>query len=164
MVQAKPRFLRLLLVGYALVLSVEGGTNVWINFIGKGRTWDLYPLAQAFWVACSVVVVIVLARTSASSVEPRLSVSNKRSTRPSARASLFVRPEQVRCLHHHHARLRYCPDSTLIRITSPISMNGGTRVFSPVSRVASFCWLVAVAPLMPGGVSVTFRSTVFGNS
>jgi hypothetical protein len=63
MLPAKPRFLlRLLLVGYALVLSVEGGANVWINFIGKGRTWDLYPLAEAFWVACSVVVVIVLAR------------------------------------------------------------------------------------------------------
>jgi hypothetical protein len=63
MLQAKPRFLlRLLLVAYALVLSVEGGANVWINFIGKGRTWDLYPLAEAFWVACSVVVVIVLAR------------------------------------------------------------------------------------------------------
>jgi hypothetical protein len=59
MLQAKPRFL---LVAYALVLSVEGGANVWINFIGKGRTWDLYPLAEAFWVACSVVVVIVLAR------------------------------------------------------------------------------------------------------
>ena len=53
---------RFLLVAYALVLSVEAGANVWINFIGKGRTWDLYPLAQAFWVACSVVVVIVLAR------------------------------------------------------------------------------------------------------
>jgi len=61
--QAKPRLLlRLLPVGYALVLSVEGGANVWINFIGKGRTWDLYPLAEAFWVACGVVVVIVLAR------------------------------------------------------------------------------------------------------
>ena len=53
---------RFLLVAYALVLGVEAGGNVWINFIGKGRTWDLYPLAQAFWVACSVVVVIVLAR------------------------------------------------------------------------------------------------------
>jgi hypothetical protein len=63
MLPAKPRFLlRLLLVGYALVLSVEGGANVWINFIGKGRKWDLYPLAEALWVACSVVVVIVLAR------------------------------------------------------------------------------------------------------
>ena len=60
---ATPRFLlRLLLAGYALVLAAEGGANVWINFIGKGRTWDLYPLAQSFWVACSVVVVIVLAR------------------------------------------------------------------------------------------------------
>jgi hypothetical protein len=47
---------------YALVLSVEAAGNIWINFIGKGRTWDLYPFAQAFWVACSVVVVIVLAR------------------------------------------------------------------------------------------------------
>jgi hypothetical protein len=63
MLPAKPRFLlRLLLVAYALVLSVEAAANVWINFIGKGRTWDLYPLAEGFWVACSVVVVIVLAR------------------------------------------------------------------------------------------------------
>jgi disulfide bond formation protein DsbB len=59
MLQARPR---LLLVAYALVLGVEAGGNVWINFIGKGRTWDLYPLAQAFWVACSVVAVIVVAR------------------------------------------------------------------------------------------------------
>ena len=59
----KPRFLlQLLPVGYALVLGVEGGANVWINYVGKGRTWDLYPLAQAFWVACSVVAVVVLAR------------------------------------------------------------------------------------------------------
>ena len=58
-----PRFLpRSLLVGYALVLSAEGAANVWINFVGKGRTWDVYPLAQAFWVACSVVVVMLLAR------------------------------------------------------------------------------------------------------
>src|SRR5688500_19641537 len=59
MLQARPR---LLLVAYALVLSVEGGANVWINFIGKGRTWDLYPLAQAFWVACSGVAGIAVAR------------------------------------------------------------------------------------------------------
>ena len=58
MLQARPR---LLLVAYALVLGVEAGGNVWINFIGKGRAWDLYPLAQGFWVACSVVAVIVLA-------------------------------------------------------------------------------------------------------
>ena len=38
------------------------GANIWINFVGKGGNCDLYPLAQAFWIACSVVVVIVLAR------------------------------------------------------------------------------------------------------
>src|SRR3954467_1596082 len=71
MLQARPRFLpRFLLIAYALVLGIEAAANIWINFIGKGRTWDLYPLAQAFWVACSVVAVIVVARTSASSVEP----------------------------------------------------------------------------------------------
>src|SRR4051794_36190123 len=59
MLQARQR---LLLVAYALVLGVEAAGNVWINFIGKGRTWDLYPLSQAFWVACSVAAVIVVAR------------------------------------------------------------------------------------------------------
>src|SRR5688500_4792213 len=57
--QARAQFL---LVAYALVLGVEGAADVWINFIGKGRTWDPYPLAEAFWVACSVGAVIVLAR------------------------------------------------------------------------------------------------------
>jgi hypothetical protein len=50
MLQTKPRFL---LIAYALVLSVEAGANIAINFVGKGRTWDLYPLAELFWVACS---------------------------------------------------------------------------------------------------------------
>src|SRR5688500_14011703 len=59
MLQARPR---LLLVAYALVLGVEAAGNVWINFVGKGRTWDLYPAAQAFWVACSVAAVVVVAR------------------------------------------------------------------------------------------------------
>src|SRR3954463_8924986 len=59
MLQARPRFL---LIAYALVLGIEAAADIWINFMGKGRTWDLYPLAEAFWVACSVVVVIVLAR------------------------------------------------------------------------------------------------------
>src|SRR6188768_1987158 len=59
MLHARGRFL---LVAYALVLSALAGANIWINFVGKGGTWDLYPLAQAFWVACSVVVVIFLAR------------------------------------------------------------------------------------------------------
>src|SRR4051812_25524288 len=59
MLHARSRFL---LVAYALVLSVEAGANIWINIVGRGGNWDLYPLAQAFWVACSVVAVIVLAR------------------------------------------------------------------------------------------------------
>jgi hypothetical protein len=41
MLHARGRFL---LVAYALVLSIEAGANVWINFVGKGNTWDLYPL------------------------------------------------------------------------------------------------------------------------
>jgi hypothetical protein len=59
MLQTRPRFL---LLAYALVLSVEAAANIGINFIGKGRTWDLYPVAEVFWVLCSVVVVIALAR------------------------------------------------------------------------------------------------------
>ena len=81
-------------------------------------------------------------------------------------ATVLVRP-YVLCLdvlRRSYARLKYPFVSVLIRTTSPCSMNGGTRVFSPVSRTASFIWLVAVAPLMPGAVSVTFRSTVFGRS
>jgi hypothetical protein len=37
----------------------------------------------------------------------------------------------------------------LILIVSPLAMNSGTLVLSPVSSVASFSRLVAVAPLMP---------------
>jgi hypothetical protein len=59
MLRTRPRFL---LVAYALVLSTEAGANIAINFVGKGRTWDLYPVAELFWVACSVAVVIALAR------------------------------------------------------------------------------------------------------
>jgi hypothetical protein len=63
MLQARPRLLPpSLLVAYALVLGALAAGNVWINFIGKGGTWDLYPLSQAFWVACSVAAVIVVAR------------------------------------------------------------------------------------------------------
>ena len=59
MLKTRPRFL---LMAYAVVLSIEAGANIAINFLGKGRTWDLYPLAELFWVACSVMVVIVMAR------------------------------------------------------------------------------------------------------
>ena len=41
------------------------------------------------------------------------------------------------------------------RTTSPTSMNGGTRIRRPPSRVASFNWFVAVAPLGTGVVSAT---------
>ena len=54
--------------------------------------------------------------------------------------------------------------SGLMRTTWPTSMNGGTRTRAPVSTVASLSWLVAVAFLMPGGVSVTSRSTAAGSS
>lgn len=63
-----------------------------------------------------------------------------------------------------HARLRYSLLSVFTRIVSPITMNPGTRTISPVSSVASLSWLVAVAPLITGGVSVTSRSTVLGSS
>ena len=49
-------------------------------------------------------------------------------------------------------------------IFSPVVMKGGTRVLRPVSHVASFSWFVAVAPLMPGGVSVMVSVTVSGIS
>ena len=52
----------------------------------------------------------------------------------------------------------------LMRRTSPISMKGGTRTRRPVSRTASFIWLVTVAPFDMGVVSVTASSTTFGNS
>ena len=53
---------RLLTTAYALVLGAEGAANVAINFVGKGRTWDMYPLGQALWLACSVAAVVALAR------------------------------------------------------------------------------------------------------
>jgi len=63
MLPARPRPIsRILLIAYALVLGVEAIASVWINFLGKGRRWDLYPLAQAFWVACGVVAVMAVAR------------------------------------------------------------------------------------------------------
>src|SRR5204863_501182 len=41
-------------------------------------------------------------------------------------------------LQINYARLRYSPVSVLIRIVSPTSINGGTRVAKPVSSTASF--------------------------
>ena len=53
---------QILLCAFALTLAVEAAANVAINFLGKGRTWDLYPPAELFWVAASVAAVVVLAR------------------------------------------------------------------------------------------------------
>jgi hypothetical protein len=48
-----------LIVAYALVLSAGAAANIWINYLGKGSTWDIYPAAESFWVLCSVVVVLL---------------------------------------------------------------------------------------------------------
>jgi hypothetical protein len=48
---------RILLIAFTLVLSAEAVANIHINYLGKGRTWDLYPVAEAIWVAGSVVAV-----------------------------------------------------------------------------------------------------------
>jgi hypothetical protein len=63
-----------------------------------------------------------------------------------------------------YARDRYSPVSVLTRMVSPVLTKGGTFTTRPVSVVAGLIWLLAVAPLMPGEVSVTFRSTVGGSS
>ena len=43
-------------------------------------------------------------------------------------------------------------------------MNDGTVIFRPVSSVAGLYCAAAVAPFTDGSVSITFSSTVFGNS
>ncbi len=47
---------------------------------------------------------------------------------------------------------------------SPSLMKIGTCTTRPVSNVAGFVTLEAVSPLIPGSVSVTCNSTVFGSS
>src|SRR5437763_6960549 len=64
----------------------------------------------------------------------------------------------------HQTRAWYSPVSVLTRTLSPSLMNGGTCTTSPVSSVAGFTCALAVAPLMPGTVSLTTRSTVCGSS
>src|SRR5438094_323020 len=64
----------------------------------------------------------------------------------------------------HQTRAWYSPVSVLTRTLSPSLMNGGTCTTSPVSSVAGFTFALAVAPLMPGTVSLTTRSTVCGSS
>src|SRR5262249_58800453 len=61
-------------------------------------------------------------------------------------------------------RLRYSPVRVSIRSTSPMLMNGGTVIFSPVSVIAGLYWAAAVAPFTDGSVWTTFCSTVGGSS
>ncbi len=58
----------------------------------------------------------------------------------------------------------YSAVSVLTRILSPSLTNDGTCTTRPVSSVAGFTCALAVAPLMPGTVSLTSRSTVGGSS
>src|SRR3954449_11621367 len=62
------------------------------------------------------------------------------------------------------ARSMYFLSDLSTRMTSPRSMNTGTCTTKPVSNVAGLVVRVAVAPLMPGSVSTTSRSTVIGRS
>ena len=64
----------------------------------------------------------------------------------------------VRLRIDYLTRSTYSPVRVSIRIFSPGPMKGGTWTLRPVSSVASLYWLVAVAPLIDGGVSVTTRS------
>src|SRR6059058_3430750 len=58
----------------------------------------------------------------------------------------------------------YSPVSVLTRTLSPSFTNGGTWMTRPVSSVAGLTCALAVAPLIPGTVSLTTRSTVCGSS
>lgn len=48
-----------LFIGYILILSGAAAFNIWINYLGKRSTWDLYPAAESFWVICSIAVVVM---------------------------------------------------------------------------------------------------------
>src|SRR5919201_6908953 len=67
-------------------------------------------------------------------------------------------------IRHGHTFFRYSPVSVFTRTMSPVLTNGGTCTTRPVSSVAGFTCALAVAPLIPGTVSCTFRSTVGGSS
>ena len=47
--------------------------------------------------------------------------------------------------------------SVLTRTMSPVLTNGGTLTTRPVSSVAGLIWLLAVAPLIPGAVSIDLQ-------
>ena len=59
-----------------------------------------------------------------------------------------------------YARDRYAPSEVSTLIFSPSLMNGGTWTIKPVSVLAGFVTLEAVALFRPGSVSITVSSTV----
>src|SRR5699024_3054195 len=73
--------------------------------------------------------------------------------------------ETHRVFHQYYsARDDYFPSSVLIVSKSPLFTKKGTCTTKPVSIVAGFEPPLAVSPLIPGSVSVTSKSTVFGKS
>src|SRR5579862_9761854 len=51
------RWLAALMVVSAVILGAGAVVNIRMNYLGKGGTWDIYPVAEIFWVGCSVFVV-----------------------------------------------------------------------------------------------------------
>src|SRR5438128_497668 len=91
--------------------------------------------------------------------------NKKRHARMPGRALLvFIAASLVLIGSAYLTRSMYSPVRVSIRIFSPGPTKGGTWTFSPVSSKASLYWLVAVAPLIEGGVSVTVRSIEAGTS
>lgn len=41
---------------FIFTLSLGAFFNIYINYLGKGETWDLYPYAEILWVIISVVI------------------------------------------------------------------------------------------------------------
>src|SRR6266496_325305 len=58
----------------------------------------------------------------------------------------------------------YSPVLVFIRMSSPSFTNKGTFTVAPVSTFAGFNVLVAVSPLNPGSLYVTFTTILSGNS
>jgi hypothetical protein len=52
-----------LFIAYTIILSAGAAANIWINYVGKGLVWDIYPLAKPFWAPCSILVVVICGST-----------------------------------------------------------------------------------------------------
>ena len=46
----------LLVVAYTFIIGVGAVVNLWINHVAKG-SWDFYPVAEVFWVLCSISIL-----------------------------------------------------------------------------------------------------------